>query len=108
MIQLAAAQYIRDNRQNEAWNNVCKELLLCIKIKRVWKCEYKYIKIKHEPYVANTYEDGRLISEKQCTYIAAAQIRLVRGKKQLAKHVYIGSTLAVALNNVPSILMHPW
>ena len=105
---MAAAQYIRDNRQNEAWNNVCKELLISVKIKRVWKCEYKFIKIEHVPYDDNIYVDGVLVSHEQRTYIAAAEIRTYRGEKLPVKHVYLGSTLAVALNNVPSILMYPW
>ena len=38
MIQLATAQYIRDNktRHNGLWTEVCKEILIYAELKRLW------------------------------------------------------------------------
>ena len=60
IVHLATAQYIRDNRQNKAWNNVCNEILLCARLKRAWGC--KYIKILQETVQCSrtTYPPVRL------------------------------------------------
>ena len=48
MIQLATAQYIRDNktRHKGLWTEVCKEILIYAELKRLWG---NHIKFRIEP-----------------------------------------------------------
>ena len=91
IVHLATAQYIRDNRQNKAWNDVCKEILLCAGIKRAWGC--KYVKIVKETFPCYHYLDGKLNLIEPCTHLYACQIE----NGVLRRKYWIGNTLESAL-----------
>ena len=71
IIQLATAQYIRDNRQNTVWNNVHKELLLCAELNSAWECQH--VKLVWETFPVYHHINGALHSVELVTSLYGCQ-----------------------------------
>lgn len=94
--QLATTQYIRDNRRNKLWNNVCEEVLLYHKLKEEWGLGHIKIKV----FRCKDYNNGKpkVILAPVYTLICGCYVDIHNVKRT---HRLGSRTLKEALDSLP-------
>ena len=98
IIQLATAQYIRDNRQNTVRNNVYKELLFCTELKSAWECQH--VKLVWETFPVYHHINGALHSVELVTSLYGCQYE----NGTVRRKMWLGHEIENSLRNLPRLL----
>ena len=92
MTQLATAQYIRDNQENELWYDVCHEILPYAKLKEEWGQGHSKI-IRFRRYIDGEFRtiDRAPVTQIYGYYVDDSNVKRVS---------HLGRSLENALRNV--------